>query len=238
MPMTISDSGECAMEKNESIQPNKSEIKEKIRAFWDNPGHDYDASPGHGVNSPSEKEMWRRAMNQLLGSSRDLKILDVGTGTGFLALLLADMGYNVTGVDWAESKIQKARDKAADQKIRVNFEVQDAEMLSFPDNAFDAVVSRHVIWTLADPLAAARDWIRVVRPKGRVIADIPHMKSHTGNHHFGDQVGRNLPFYSGAEPEKVAGMFRKAGLTKVDLLELERPADLDKTTVLVYGEKG
>lgn len=224
------------METNESMRPNKSEIKKKIRAFWDNPRHDYDASPGHRVNSPSEKEMWRRAMSQLLGSS-DLKILDIGTGTGFLALLLGEMGYNVTGVDWAESKIQKARDKAAAHKIPVNFEVQDAEMLSFPDSTFDAVVSRHVIWTLADPLAAARNWARVVRPQGRVIADIPHMKSHSGNHHFGEEVGRNLPFYNGAEPEKVAYMFRQAGLEKVDLLELERPADLDRATVLVYGEK-
>jgi ubiquinone/menaquinone biosynthesis C-methylase UbiE len=225
------------MEANKSMQPNKSEIKEKIRAFWDNPRHDYDASPGHRVNSPSEKEMWRRAMSQLLGSSRDLKILDIGTGTGFLALLLGEMGYNVTGVDWAESKIEKARDKAAAKRIQVNFEVQDAEMLSFPDNSFDAVVSRHVIWTLADPLTAAIDWARVVRPQGRVIADIPHMKSHSGNHHFGEEVGRNLPFYNGAEPENVAGMFRQAGLTKVDLLELEQPADLDKATILVYGEK-
>ncbi len=105
------------------MQPNKSEIKELVRTFWDNPHHDYDAAPAHGVNS-------------------------------------------------------KAKDKAAALKIKANFEVQDAETLSFPDNTFDAVVSRHVIWTLADPLTAARDWTRVVRPQGKVIADIPQMKSH------------------------------------------------------------
>ncbi|MGB5100217.1 MAG: methyltransferase domain-containing protein [Methanothrix sp.] len=220
------------------MDPNKSEIKEKVRAFWDNPRQDYDASPGHGVNSPSEKEMWRKGMTQLLGPSKDLKILDIGTGTGFLALLLAEMGYNVTGVDWAKSKIQKAKEKAETLKIQVNFEVQDAETLSFPDDTFDAVVSRHVIWTLADPLTAARDWARVVHLRGKVIADIPHMKSHSGSHHFGEEVGRNLPFYKGAEPEKVANMFKEAGLTKVELLMLEKPVDLDKTTVLVYGEKG
>lgn len=220
------------------MQPNKLEIKEKVRAFWDNPRHDYDASPGHGVHSPSEKEMWRKGISQLLGTSKDLKILDIGTGTGFLALLLAEMGYNVTGVDWAKSKIQKAKDKAAAQKFQVNFEVQDAETLSFPDDSFDAVVSRHVIWTLADPLKAARDWARVVRLRGKVIADIPHMKSHCASHHFGEEVGRNLPFYNGAEPEKVASMFKEAGLTKVNLLTLDRPIDLDKTTVLVHGEKG
>ena len=120
----------------------------------------------------------------------------------------------------------------------MNFEVQDAETLSFPDNTFDAVVSRHVIWTLADPLTAARDWTRVVRHHGKVIADIPHMKSHSGSHHFGEEVGRNMPFYNGAEPEEVMSMFKQVGLTEVDLLTLEKPADLDKTTVLVHGEKG
>lgn len=220
------------------MQPNKSEIKELVRAFWDNPHHDYDAALAHGVNSPSEKEMWRAAMSQLLSTSKSLKILDIGTGTGFLALLLAEMGYDVTGVDWAKSKIQKAKDKAAALKIKVNFEVQDAETLSFPDNTFDAVVSRHVIWTLADPLNAARDWTRVVRLQGMVIADIPHLKSHSGNHHFGEEVGRNLPFYNGAKPEEVVSMFKQAGLTEVDLLTIEKPADLDKTTVLVHGQKG
>ena len=217
------------------MEPNSSEIKEKIRAFWDNPRQDYDA--GHGVNDPAEKEMWRKGMAQLLGPDKNLKILDIGTGTGFLALLLAEMGYNVTGVDWAMAKIQKAKDKAAASKIYVNFEVQDAETLSFPDDTFDAVVSRHVIWTLADPLTAARDWTRVLRKGGKVIADIPHMKSHSGSHHFGEEVGRNLPFYNGAEPEKVADMFREAGLTRVDLLMLEKPVDQNKETLLVHGEK-
>ncbi len=144
-------------------------------------------------------------MSQLLGTNKSLKILDIGTGNGFLALLLAEMGYDVTGVDWAKSKIQKAKDKAAALKIKVNFKVQDAKTLSFPGNTFDAVVIRHVIWTLADPLTAARDWTRVVRFQGKVIADIPHMRSHSGSHHFGDEVVR---------------MFKQAGLTEVDLLTI------------------
>ncbi len=218
------------------MNTDRMEIKEKIRTFWDNPNHNYDA--GHGVNDPAEKEMWRKGMEQVLGSDKNLKVLDIGTGTGFLALLLAEMGYNVTGVDWAKNKIQKAKDKASASRINVNFEVQDAETLSFPDDTFDAVVSRHVIWTLADPHTAARDWARVIRPGGKVIADIPHMKSHSGSHHFGQEVGRNLPFYNGAEPEKVVDMFKEAGLKKVDLLQLEKPIDHEKTTVLVYGEKG
>ena len=217
------------------MEQNKSEIKEKIRAFWDNPHHNYDA--GHGVHDPAEKEMWRDGMAQLLGPDKSKKILDIGTGTGFLALLLAEMGYDVTGVDWAKTKIQKAMDKATASKIKVNFEVQDAETLSFPDGSFDAVVSRHVIWTLADPFGATRDWSRVVRPGGMVIADVPHKKSHSGSHHFGEEVGKNLPFYNGAQPESVAEMFKEAGLTNVDMIILTKSDDQEKTTFLVHGNK-
>lgn len=217
------------------MNQSKVEIKERIRAFWDNPNHKYDA--GHGVNDPIEKDMWIEAMAQLLGPDKDLRILDIGTGTGFLALLLAEMGYNVVGVDWAKNKIQLAKDKAANAKIPVTFEIQDAETLSFPDGSFDAVVSRHVIWTLADPLAAARDWIRVVRPGGLIIADVPPKKSHAGSHHFGAEVGRNLPFYNGADPENIVEMFKVAGIGKLDTLILERNDNQGRTTLLVHGQK-
>ena len=217
------------------MESNSSEIKEKIRAFWDHPRQDYDA--GHGVNDPAEKEMWRKGMAELLGPDKNLMILDIGTGTGFLALLLAEMGYNVTGVDWAMAKIQKAKDKAAASKIYVNFEVQDAETLSFPDDTFDAVVSRHVIWTLSDPYAAAREWVRVTKPGGKVIVDIPRMASHSGSHHFGEEIGKNLPFYNGADPEKIEEMLKGAGLSKISTIMLETSGDEEKKTLLIYGEK-
>ncbi len=217
------------------MDQNKSEIKEKIRTFWDNPNHNYDA--GHGVNDPAEKEMWRGAMARLLGPNRNIKVLDIGTGTGFLALLLAEMGYSVTGVDWAENKLRKAKDKAKLADISVNFEIQDAETLSYPEDTFDAVVNRHVIWTLADPSAAIRDWARVVRPGGMIIADVPPKKTHSGDHHFGADVGKNLPFYNGAEPEEIVEMFTQAKITGIDILKLEKPSDAGRTTLLVHGKK-
>jgi len=217
------------------MDPNTTKIKEKIRAFWDNPTHNYDA--GHGVNDPIEKDMWRKGMSQLLGPDKNLRILDIGTGTGFLAMLLAEMGYGVVGVDWAENKLRLAKEKAANAKIPVNFELQDAETLSFPDGSFDAVVSRHVIWTLANPDAAARDWVRVVRNGGLIVADVPPKNSHSGSHHFGAEVGKNLPFYNGADPESILEMLKAAGVANLDTLMLERTDDQGRPTLLVFGKK-
>ena len=219
------------------MEQSRSEIKERIRVFWDNSRQNYDSVEAHGVHSETEKKMWRQGLTKLLGPDENLKILDIGTGTGFLALLLAEMGYSVTGADWAASKIQQATEKATSSNIPVQFQVQDAEKLSLESNAFDAVVSRHVLWTLSDPYVAAREWVRVTKLGGKVIVDIPRMGSHSGSHHFGAEIGKNLPFYNGADPEKIEEMLRDAGLSNIGTLMLETSGEEAKKTLLVYGEK-
>jgi len=215
----------------------QSEIKNKIREWWDDPHQDYDGFIGHGVNSEIEKELWGNEIAQLLGRKHNLKILDIGTGTGFLALLLAGMGYSVTAVDWSTTMMQKAREKAKASQIPVLFEVQDAENLSFPDGSFDAVVSRHVLWTLADPFRASKEWVRVIKPDGLVITDIPRQGSDSGKHHYGDEIGKELPLGNGADPETILAMFKEAGLTNLNLKLMEKQGEQHRKTLIIYGEK-
>jgi len=213
-----------------------SEIKNKIRDRWD-ASQDYDGYHGHGVNSETEKELWGDTITQLLGHRKDLRILDIGTGTGFLALLLARRGYDVTAVDWSTTMMQKAKEKADADQIPIHFEIQDVEDLTFPDASFSAVVSRHVLWTLTDPLKASKEWFRLLKPGGMVITDIPHLGSHSGKHHYGDELGKNLPFGNGAEPEKIIDMFKEAGLVNINLKLLEIQGEQQRKTLIIYGEK-
>lgn len=63
------------------------------------------------------------------------------------------------------------------------------------------------------------------------------MGSHSGDHHFGAEIGENLPFYNGADPEKVEAMLKGAGLSNISTLMLETSHSEEKNTLLVYGEK-
>jgi len=205
-------------------------LKEHIREWWDDAHHDYDSIPEHGVHSRAEKELWGGALTRSLGTAQRLKVLDMGTGTGFLALLLAEMGHDVTGADWSKSKLKEANEKIKSSDIPVKFVIEDAEDLSFEGGIFDAVVSRHLIWTLSDPATAFSEWARVVKPGGRVLTDIPGKHSHHSNHHFGEEIGRQLPFYNGSDPDAVVRMFLDAGLTNVSVQRFNE-------LVLVSGER-
>jgi SAM-dependent methyltransferase len=94
--------------------------------------------------------------------------LDIGTGTGAVALRAARAGAEVTGVDLAPSLVETARRRAAEEGLDVRFEVGDAEALPVEDASFDVVSSSMGLIFAPDHAAAARELARVTRPGGRL----------------------------------------------------------------------
>jgi SAM-dependent methyltransferase len=78
---------------------------------------------------------------QRLGIKPGKRLLDVGCGSGQLALIAARAGAEVTGCDISTNWLEKARARAASEKLNVTFEQGDAESLPYKDGQFDAVVS-------------------------------------------------------------------------------------------------
>jgi SAM-dependent methyltransferase len=94
--------------------------------------------------------------------------LDVATGTGAVAIRAAARGASVAGIDIAPRMIQRAREKAVESGLDIEFSVGDAERLAFPDATFDVVASAFGVEEPPDQAAVAGELVRVCRRDGRV----------------------------------------------------------------------
>ncbi|MEN1761566.1 MULTISPECIES: class I SAM-dependent methyltransferase [Anoxynatronum] len=141
-------------------------LTEAIRHRWDHCASHYDEGYDHAVKSDAEKQLWMKLLRQLIGES-PRNILDIGTGTGNLAFMLAELGYSVKGVDLSAELLAIARSKQPPHMGKVVFEQQDAQELSeTTGDQYDVVISRNVLWTITDPEKALSEWHRVMKPGG------------------------------------------------------------------------
>lgn len=132
------------------------------RCYTGRPGREYAPDTVH-------EEIWTEQILSHFPEGTPLKILDVGTGGGYFARILSAAGHDVTGIDANENAIKGARMRAETAGVSPTFLVMDNHHLDFPDDTFDLVVSRNVVWTLYDPAAAYLEWKRVLKPGGKVI---------------------------------------------------------------------
>lgn len=96
------------------------------------------------------------------------RVLDAATGTGAAAILAAQRGAEVIGMDLAPALVETARERAAEEGVSVEFEVGDAEEMSYDDASFDVVVSTCGVMFAPDHEAVASELARVTRPGGRI----------------------------------------------------------------------
>jgi len=95
-------------------------IKELVRQHWDWRAADFDLEASHGLLNDTQSRAWHELMSRIAGEEA-LDVLDVGCGTGFLSLLLAELGHRVTGIDVADAMLTMARRKAAALGLTVDF---------------------------------------------------------------------------------------------------------------------
>jgi ubiquinone/menaquinone biosynthesis C-methylase UbiE len=86
-----------------------------------------------------------RVLANMVGRIQDRPILDVGTGTGRAALLMARGGAEVTAVDASEQMLEEARRRAAEEHAQIRFARGDAHALQFQDREFDVVICLRVL---------------------------------------------------------------------------------------------
>jgi len=96
------------------------------------------------------------------------KVLDIAAGNGNVSLAAARRWCDVVATDYVPALLERARERAAAERLDLEFREADAEALPFPDGSFDVVVSTFGVMFTPDQDRAAAEMIRVCRRGGRI----------------------------------------------------------------------
>jgi len=131
---------------------------------FDRIANKYDETRGFPEGVPAQVAKFIHEIGQL---SSTHTILEIGVGTGRIALPLAKHVGKYYGIDISEGMLQYLRNNHTQQPLFVN--VGDAEKLPFPNNSFDSIVIVHVLHLVRDPKPVADELARVLKPDGVIL---------------------------------------------------------------------
>ncbi|MEM8575651.1 MAG: class I SAM-dependent methyltransferase [Pseudomonadota bacterium] len=220
------------------------DLVEDIRDYWSLRSKTFDLAFGHRIAPGHETEAWTQPMREHLGAPPST-VLELACGTGEVTQLVHDLGHDVTALDFSEDMVAVARAKHAG-KPRLRFLMADAGRTMEPDASFDAILCRHLVWTLVEPESALSDWYRILRPGGRLlifdgdwakpaasgrwaarllalwerILPDPHYDGAMSAAH--GAIMQRLPFADGLTFHKLAAMLAATGFTNIERLSHAR----------------
>lgn len=144
------------------------DIKERIANYWNKRATDFKNQSIAEMQNERYGE-WIELIQQQLPQHKVLKVLDIGTGSGYMAMLLASLGHQVIGVDLCEEMIAAAKEANQALKLNCEFFQQDAEKLSFAPESFDVIITRNLTWTLPHLEEDYQLWYTFLKAGGLLI---------------------------------------------------------------------
>lgn len=165
-----------------AVSPEMETLKTKLKTTWE--AGDFSEVAKH-IETVAE------AFVKRLNIQPGMKVLDVACGSGNLAIIAAQKGAEVTGVDIADNLIESAKKRAEAAGLDIKFEVGDAEAMPYDDNSFDLVMTMFGAMFAPRPEVAASELVRVCKPGGTIA-----MANWTPDGHAGQMFklsGKYLP---------------------------------------------
>lgn len=152
----------------------KVNVTEENRTYWTHRAPTY-SMENRAELMTDQREIWKAVISSRIDRAfpnrdrRSIRVLEVGTGPGFFAIILAEAGYDVTAVDLTPAMLEQARVNAGKLLPKIRFYEMNAEALDFEDASFDVVVSRNLTWNLPHPCVAYGEWTRVLTEGGLLL---------------------------------------------------------------------
>ena len=237
---------------------------DQIGSYWDTRAEGYSATI-HEQLENGEAVYFRELLREGAPAGDVLRCLDIGCGPGFFSILLARDGHSVTAVDYSEGMLAEAQRNFTEAGVSVELLRGDAQSLPFPDGSFDYIVSRNLVWDLEDPERAYREWLRLLKPGGRLCIvdgnhylyyfDSDYLKaedSYRGLHHhecYGvdptpiNEIARQLPLSHEYRPAWDIAKLLELGLERAEFRVSRRAFSengADKSVIsdfVIYAEK-
>ena len=172
IPRTCLGAGYCYMW--EALAMRNKTILEENREYWTGRAAGY-SEVNRLELATIQRERWKSCLREEVARrfpscrAEELQVLEVGTGPGFFAILLRELGYSVTAIDLTPAMLEEAKKNAGALSGGICFMEMNAEALTFPDQSFDVVISRNLTWNLPHPERAYAEWARVLKPGGLLL---------------------------------------------------------------------
>ncbi|MDO4648945.1 MAG: class I SAM-dependent methyltransferase [Eubacteriales bacterium] len=143
-------------------------LNDKIKDYWEGEAAGYSEGVKNELQGKTRNE-WKKLVLDNAPVEGSMEILDIGTGPGFFPIVLGEEGHHVTGIDITENMIKEAKENVAAAGQTADLMTMDCHELKFADNTFDMVICRNLTWTIDDPQKAYKEWLRVLKPGGRLL---------------------------------------------------------------------
>lgn len=191
----------------------------KIERYWDKRSNGFDQE-----HDTEDIGAWSETLRKLLGPDLKKNVLDLGTGTGFLAKMTAEIGYPTIGIDVSKKMLERAVEHSGRNHIPAFYMEGNVQHLPFMDKSTDYIVNARLIWTVVEPDACVREWLRILKPGGKLFC-FNRMRPGVGltlgqtNIYEDDEVNECLTC-KGAKMENLSDLLLRNGFANVKIMEL------------------
>lgn len=144
-------------------------LAEKIKNGWEISAEGYSKRIVKNDFISPGRDVWTKLILEKAPREGKLKILDVGTGPGVFATILAMAGHETVGIDISPKMLEQARENSAKYGVSPEYIVMNSQEMDFAESTFDMIVSRNVVWATEYPALVYDNWLRILKPGGRVI---------------------------------------------------------------------